>query len=46
MGDSWKRCDDCLELIKKYGRENLKMCECCTHLYNDDNSCACKEQEE
>ena len=46
MSYSWERCDDCQEAIEKYGRENLVMCDMCTHLKGKDLVCACKEDAE
>ena len=41
MSDAWERCPQCQDMIKRFGRENLKVCDMCMHLYNDEIHCAC-----
>ena len=41
MSDAWERCPDCQDMIKRFGRDNLEMCEFCTHLSHDTIHCAC-----
>ena len=48
MSRSYERCEDCQELIKQYGLENLVICEFCDHVRTPDGSigCACEEDAE
>ena len=41
MSDAWERCPQCQDMIKRFGRENLKVCDMCMHLYNDEIHCSC-----
>lgn len=41
MSDAWERCPDCQDMIKRFGRDNLKVCGVCMHMYNDEIHCSC-----
>lgn len=43
MTDSWQRCPDCQDMLKKYGIEATKVCDKCTHLFTYDIRCACED---
>ena len=41
MIDNSKNCPDCQRLKKRYGEENLSICNNCGHLYYGDK-CSCR----
>jgi len=46
MGDSWRKCPDCLALLQREGVRRVVVCDICTHLFSNKTRCACESEEE